>query len=101
MPATLVAAPHNPSSSRLHSPRTKAHDPSPGRHLSAVIRSGALLISEWLRPNSRRAPGYSTAGGSLVVQFAILDARATQSVSPELLSSNQVPFCDGADFGGL
>ena len=74
---------------------------TPGRHLSAVIRSGARLISEWLRPNSRRPPGYSTAGGSLVVQFAILDARATQSVSLELLSSDQVPFCDRADFGGL
>jgi len=102
MPATLVAAPHNhhPSSSGIRHAR-KRMTQTPGRHLSAVIRSGARLISEWLRPNSRRPPGYSTAGGSLVVQFAILDARATQSVSLELLSSDQVPFCDRADFGGL
>jgi hypothetical protein len=99
MPATLVAAPHN----RHHRAGCIRHARKRMIQVPAVIcrgfRSGAPLISEWLQPEARRRPGYSTAGGSLVERFAILDARATQSVSLELLSSGQVPFCDRADSG--
>ena len=66
MPATLVAAPHN----RHHRAGCIRHARKRMIHIPAVIcrrfRSGARLISEWLRPKARRPPGHSTAGGSLV-----------------------------------